>query len=196
MKTKFANFIEHPTKENFLELRNEVINHEDYNPYSNDWNQLTDLLDAERFEEAIEFNTVNLLLSPRAHLYKQYALEKLGNQQHAGIEGMIAHYLMDGIEMTGNGSIESPYLVTSVTDERDMLMRWDEEFASQALTHSNNQSFDIITTASGKEYYFDITDCYRSLQKQDGSNNQTDLMKEIETLLGTKSAKKWWEFWK
>lgn len=196
MKNYLAKFIEEPTKENFLLLRNDIVSDENYNPYSKDWDQLTDLLDAEKYEEAIEFSTVNLFLSPRAHLYKQYAYEKLGNQNYADIEGMIAHRIMDGIEMTGDGTIENPYLVTSIIDESDMLMRWDENFFSQSLKHSNNKSFDIITTVSGKEYYFDITDCYKSLEKNRGSNNRIDLMKEIETLLEEKPTKKWWEFWK
>lgn len=195
MENNFIKFIKDPTVELFLAARADIISHEHYNPYGNHLNELTDLLDAEKYQEAIDLDDINLIMSPRAHLYKSFAQKELNNENLAELEGMIAHLIMDGIEMTGNGTFENPYLVTSVSDERDMLARWDEQFASQSLKHSGDRSFDIITTISGKEIYFDITDCYQRLAKV-RPQGTSDLIQMMEQLTNNRPTKKWWQFWK
>lgn len=163
MENDFFKFITEPSKENFLASRAVVVNHEDYNPYADDIHELQELLDKEMYKEAGEFSTINLILSPRAHLYKRYAFEKLGQERDAEMEHILAVSIMEGIEMTGDGTLENPYIVTRIADERDLLMLLDEEFAGQALSHQNDKTYDIISTVSGKSIYFDITDCYARL---------------------------------
>ena len=196
MENDFFKFIVEPSKENFLAARDTVVRHPDYEPYSDDLDVLEKLLDDGKYEEAAKFNNINLFLSARAHLYKKYANEKLGNEKDAKMEHILAMGIIDGIEMTGDGTLENPYWVLRVSDERDLMLLLEENFASQALSHQNGRSYDIITTVSGKTIYFDITDCYNRMTATYGSGKGSTVMQELEKMANKPSAKKWWQFWK
>ena len=69
MADNFLDFVMNPSREAFLASRGAVVNHEEYNPYSDDTSNLKDLLDAEKYDEVIAYNNINILLSPQgAHL--------------------------------------------------------------------------------------------------------------------------------
>jgi hypothetical protein len=85
-----------------------------------------------------------------------------------------------------------PYLITRMSDERDLLTYLNEEFASQSLVTENNRFYDLITTQSGNRIYFDITTSYTSMQNlvDDGKMDLSFLSEEPV------NEKKWWQFWK
>lgn len=188
-------FINDTTKENFISIQNAVISNSEYHPYSNDLSTVESMLDADKFEDVGDFYNINILLSPRAHLYKNYAFEKLNKENEAKSELILAQKIMEGLSLTGDGSKQSPYLVTRISDEKDMLSYFQEQFASQSLINDNSRYFDCITCQSGKDIYFDITTPYLKMQELMDTG-------KIETPFGSKtknditSTKKWWEFWK
>jgi len=195
MKEGFFDFMMEPSKESFLASRKYIVEHEDYDPYSDDLDELNLLLDQEKYKEASEFSALNLILSPRAHLLKNYALDKLQNEQGAKAEHILAMRIMECIELTGDGSQASSYIVTRISDEKDMLLYLGEAMLSQALQSFENKYFDVITTQSGKTIYFDITDCYTRLpyifEKKKSSESKPDTnQKKSES-----SKKNWWKFW-
>lgn len=196
MENDFFKFIVEPSKENFLAARDIVVRHPDYAPYSDDLDVLEKLLDEEKYAEAVKCNNINLVLSGRAHLYKKYAHEKLNNEKDAKMEHILAMGIIEGIEMTGDGTLENPYWVLRVSDERDLMLLLEDKFAAQALSHQNGRSYDIITTVSGRTIYFDITDCYNRMTATYGSGNRSSIMQELEKIANQPSAKKWWQFWK
>lgn len=165
MTEEFFLFITETTKENFLSSQRAVQMSDDYDPYSNDLDAMTKLLDANKLEETIAFNTVNIILSPRAHLYKSFALEQLGRKEEAKSETILAQKIMEGISITGYGSMRYPYFITQISDERDFLMYIKEEFEKQELMQGDNVVFDKVTCKSGRDVYFDITIPYLRLQK-------------------------------
>ena len=165
MTDDFFKFITETTKENFFRSQRAVQMSDDYDPYSDDLDKMTKLLDANQLEETVAFNTVNIILSPRAHLYKSFALEQLGRAEEAKSESILAQKIMEGISISGYGTMRYPYFVTQISDERDFLMYLKEEFASQELMQGENVVFDKITCKSGKNIYFDITIPYLRLQK-------------------------------
>ncbi|MCX6318500.1 MAG: hypothetical protein NTW29_14505 [Bacteroidetes bacterium] len=63
---------------------------------------------------------------------------------------MIAIKLMEGVSLTGDGSQEKPFLVTSVSDERDFLQLIEEKVESQCLLSVVGKHYDLLTTASGR----------------------------------------------
>lgn len=177
MNTKeFFKFIVESTKENFLKSRESVITHEKYNAYSNDFEVLSKLMEQEKYEEVIAYNEINSLLSPLAHLVKRQAFLQMGEEKQAELELIAAQKILECIELTGEGTLENPYLITNILDERDFLGFLGERFASQVLIQNKEKSYDLITTESGKEIYFDITDAFAKLEK-------------------AKPAKKWWKIW-
>lgn len=192
MTDDFFKFLSETTKENFLASQQIVFSDESYNPYSEDLNILEQQLDNDEFEAVIECVSVNILLSPRAHFYKNYAYTKLGNEQGANAELFLGQKILEAICLTGNGTIEMPYLITRMSDERDLLTYLKEEFASQSLVADNNRFYDLITTQSGKRIYFDITTSYTSMKNlmDDGKMDLSFLSEEPV------NDKKWWQFWK
>lgn len=201
MTDDFFDFLTEPTKEAFLKARNYVIEHEEYNPYSDDTSTLQDLLQKEAFEDVLKYNNINVILSPRVHLMKKYAATQLGKEKEASSEYFLGHRILEGINSTGDGSKENPYLVLRVSDERDFLGFIGEEFKSQALV-KEDKTYDLITTQSGKSIYFDITDSYKKIASfsfsdmlnslGDDEEDEDIQEKKVEVI---EKKKKWWKFW-
>ena len=183
----FFSFMITPDKELFLKSRDIVINHEDYNPYSDDLSEIEKMLDNNDFDKVIEYNNINVLLSPRVHLYKNYALKQMGNEDDAKSELILAQRIVENIALTGNGSMELPYIVTRVSDERDLLNYLEETFRGQSLIFENDIYYDRIDTVSGRQIYFNITDCYLKIK----NTSFDDLLSQIQE----KPKKKWWKIW-
>lgn len=178
----FRNLIENPSAETYHEIRKEITSLPGYDPYSDDIDTLNALLDAEKFQEALEYNNENTMLSARCHLMKSFALKQLGNENDAQSENIIAHQIMEGMAASGDGTLEKPYVIIRISDERDLMMYLGEEFTSQSLSNQNGMMLDILTTASGKQIYFNITDCFIAMQAKLGN-------------MGVETKKKWWKFW-
>lgn len=195
MTDKFFDFIMNTTNENFTSSQKEIFDHSNYNPYSDDLEIIEQFLDKNELDKAVEYNTINVILSPRAHLYKNYALDKMNKEKDAQSELIFAQKIMEGISLTGNGTKEMPYIVTRVSDEKDMLRYFQEEFASQSLVKNESKIFDLIQCQSGKEIYFDITTPYLKMQElMDNGKIESPIQKLINENKSQK--KKWWEFWK
>lgn len=199
MTDDFYAFLKEPTKENFLKAHSYIAQHEDYNPYSNDLNQMEDLLEKNEFQKALDYANINVMLSPRAHLMKKYAATQLENEEAANAEYFLAMRILEGIESTGDGSKEHPYLVLRVNDEGDLLSYLEEEYQVQQLIQEDI-IYDAITTKSGKTIYFDITNCYQKMNTfsmDDFLNNlgisEEDFDENVVTT--SEKKKKWWQFW-
>jgi hypothetical protein len=195
MDKDFFSFVTDTTKENFLAARAKVLADGEYDPYSDDLAKLEKLLDEGKWEEVAATGDINTLLSPRAHLIKQFACSKLDRADAAKAELILAHKILEGIDLTGDGTADYPYIITRVSDERDFLQYIDEQFAGQGLVDMGGKKMDVIRTAAGREIYFDITDCFSRMQVLMGQGRHG-----LEQLLGkptnARPTKKWWQFWK
>ena len=165
MTEDFFNFITDTTKENFVAAQQLVFSDKDYNPYSDDLDEIVELLDNDDFEKVEAWFSVNILLSARAHFYKNYALTQLGKEREAQAELIIGQKILEGISLTGDGTQENPYVVTRISDEQDLLEYLDEEFESQSLVTNNGRFYDLNTTEWGDEIYIAITVPYPKMQQ-------------------------------
>lgn len=95
MTDNFLNFITETTSNNFRSSQNEVFNHPEYNPYSDDIYTIHDCLDKNDFLRAIDTNNINIVLSPITHLLKFYAYEKIGKDKEAQSELFFAQKIME-----------------------------------------------------------------------------------------------------
>lgn len=195
MTDNFFDFILDTTLENFTASQQTIFNHPDYNPYAEDLSTIRGFLDKNELNKAVEFNSINIMLSPRAHLFKQYALEQMNRPKEAQAELILAQKILEGISLTGEGTKEKPYRVTSVSDERDMLNYFEETFAGQSLLRDNGRFLDLIQCQSGEEVYFDITTPYLRMQKLLDSGVMESPIAKKSPPNGA-GQKKWWEFWK
>jgi Domain of unknown function (DUF4919) len=200
MDKEFYDFIKTPNRELFLRSRATVVAHPDYNPYSDDIRKIDDLLAEGKYEEAVAHRNINTVLSARAHLLHAFAFSQIGMEQEERSMSVVGGQLIENILMTGNGSLEHPYIVTRVEDERDVLTALQERATAQALVHENGRYYDRMTTQSGRDIYFDITDVYTKLQKShltidDLLKDMADEEPQKPDTESVRSTKKWWKFW-
>jgi len=172
MQELLLQFVQDPNAENFLALRNSLIESERYDPYSDEMTLVDSLIESEKWSEAQEaLGTAmpNLILSPRAHLMMSFIAEKLDQEMAQKMEGFLASACCQGIVETGDGTKESPYLVTRTSDEYDVLSYLQKEFVEQSLVHVDEKSFDVVKCSDGTELWFDISVCFGKLKdKFDG----------------------------
>ncbi|WP_223601079.1 DUF4919 domain-containing protein [Chryseobacterium sp. GVT01B] len=193
MKTyeKVFEFLTDPTKETFLKCRELVINDPEYDPYSEDIENIQNLLNEGKFEEVIQYVNVNILLSPRAHIYKYFAYKELGDEKGRSIEMTIAQIIFECLERTGDGTKESPYMITRISDERDLARHHlNKQDVSQNLVKDGDKIMDVLTLDDGTQLYFDIKDPYQRLAFSFSKRNEKAESKDEEK----PHKKKWWKF--
>jgi hypothetical protein len=193
MKTyeKVFEFLTDPTKETFLKCRELVINDPEYDPYSEDIENIQNLLNEGKFEEVIPYVNVNILLSPRAHIYKCFAYKELGDEKGKNIEMTIAQIIFECLEKTGDGTKDSPYIITRISDERDLIRHHlNKQDVSQNLVKDGDKIMDALTLDDGTLLYFDIKDPYQRLAFLFSKRNEQAESKDEEK----PQKKKWWKF--
>lgn len=166
LREAFVRMIQTPTQENYLRVREMVLDHETYQPYSQDLSDIGDLMEKGEFQKAqdgLAAAMPNLLLSPRAHIFLSIIARETGSEDAAKMEGHVACACAEGIMATGDGSEEKPYLVVRTSDEYDLVEYLDTEMTGQRLTHKNDRHFDVLTTKDGRELWFDITVAYEKM---------------------------------
>ena len=165
MNESFFDFVKNTTRETFSASQRFVFDHPDYHPYSDDLEIMESFLDNAEYQKTLEHNSINTILSARAHLYKSFAMQELENKDAEKFEMILAHKILEGMSLTGDGSLENAYVVTRISDERDLLRYLQEELVNQQLVQADNRYFDLLECASGKKIYFDITVPYTKMQE-------------------------------
>lgn len=188
-KTVF-DFVADPTKENFLKHRELIITNPDYDPYSDDLEIMEKLYENKEYDKLNYYVTINVLLSPRAHFFKYISLKEIGNEKTAESIVFICHNILNCIEKTGDGTIENPYIVIRVSDEKDLLeLRLSKKYTQQRLIQHEGKYLDVLTLEDDSELYFDITDAYKrsiflSKKRNEQSGNKVEKPKKTN----------WWNF--
>ena len=157
---RFSEYLEDQSGSSYLALRNYILDHEYYDPQARDFDDADKLIDAGKYREAIqvmEGNWPNYLLVPRAHLLVAAAYRKLGEKKMSDMEVIIAGRLLRDIARSGAGTEENPYRVTRVMSQYDLLRKLGERRSSQMTLSRNGRQYDVLTTASGRDIWFDIT---------------------------------------
>lgn len=210
MEDGFYRFVLEPSKEAFLEARRKIVEHKDYDPNSFILDDLSDLLDNEEYVKVVESNDINLLLSPKANLYKRFAHNKLGDERGAQIAEAVTRSILECILLTGKGTKEEPFIVTRVQDEYDLLSFLKEEHIKQSVHKEDGRVYDRIETKSDRIIFFDITDSYAMLSKvnpeefldrifgekedQETGSAQEDESVEKRITPSKPKKKPWWKF--
>ncbi|QIF02155.1 DUF4919 domain-containing protein [Roseimicrobium sp. ORNL1] len=178
LKKLFVEFLQAPTQENFLKVRNAVLATEEFDPYTDAIDGVPKMMEAGELEQALEVMKhalfPNLVLSPGAHLNIAFLLHKLGREKDAAFEHHISQLLQEAIEETGDGTEARPYLVTRTSDEYDYLFAHDLEAKGQALAKSpdGTREHDVLTTKDGGQIWFDVTDIRKVLARRMESDGE------------------------
>jgi len=187
-------FLSEDNLDAFEESRSSILDSAEYNGYSEDASTLGKMLSKGLYQDVVEFDSINVQLSPSAHMFKSEAHQQLGNAGEAVKEAAFAERILIHLKQSGTGTREKPYLITTLSDERDILESLGEDKAGQSLQQDGGKKLDKIDCASGNSFYFNVTACMRSVSGPDALEN---LMKSMEEEFGGNTPpKKWWKFWK
>ncbi len=167
MQRRFRQFVESPTRENFLAVRQAVLRAAPLPIQATDIAELERLLDAEAYDEVlrrVELLPPSKVLSPRIHFLVAEAAEALGDVQTSELERFLFVLSLRGLLATGDGSAAAPYAVCHASDEHDLLECLGLEIASQSLVACDGRWLDQIVCADGREIWFDATPAFRRLK--------------------------------
>ena len=96
-------------------------------------------------------------LSPRLHFYAALAAERLGDAELADLERFVFQACLEGLLATGEGTADSPYLITYLSDEYDLLTALGLEPRSQSLVDRRGLLCDVVKCLDGEEVWFELT---------------------------------------
>ena len=157
---RFVAFVDEPSSERFLFVREQVIGDPLYDPYSDDLRRL------ELFHEVGEFDVVLeeaaalepiWRLSPRLHYLVGTAAMELGDIASAELRKHYSRACMNALIETGDGTPDAPFLVTYLSDEYDLLRYMNAHVQGQQVAELDGAHFDILTT-DDDIFWFDVTD--------------------------------------
>ena len=162
----FSKFVSKPDRDSFLAVHGALVESEQYDPYSNEFEEIEALVADNNFDEACEKlgeAMPNLLLSPRAHLLSSFIAEKRNEKKSVQTAYLIAAACCHGIIATGDGTKAAPYTVTRASDEYDIMQFLEKEFKGQSMYHDGDRHFDLVEFADGSQMWFDISNAYEKL---------------------------------
>ena len=160
MQRQLSAFVDEPSRQTFLAVRDAVLAAAPLPLAATDLAELERLLDSgdpRRVLDRLEAMPPSKVLSPRVHVLAAEAAEALGDVGSGEVERFLFVLCLQGLLATGDGSPAEPYLVCHATDEYDLLEALELEPAGQALVQETGRVCDVLTCTNGREVWFDVT---------------------------------------
>jgi hypothetical protein len=160
MADAFDDFLDRPSTETFLRLRDNVLAAPGYDFYSDGLDELEDLAGADDHAgvlDALPTLMPNWLLSPRVHRLAGVAARQAGDEDRALTEESLARACMTGLLRSGAGTKEKPFRVLHVSDEYDAVEALGKTAAGQRQVVDDDGVYDVLTCADGSELWFDVS---------------------------------------
>lgn len=164
MQRRFTKFVEQPTRENYLAVRDAILRQAPLKLMTTELAELSLLLDEGDFQtvlDRIDALPPSKALSPRIHFLAAEAAELLGDTQAGEVERFLFVLCLKALLSTGRGSESEPYVVCHAADEYDVLEALGLEPAGQELIESDGRVCDLLTCSDGREVWFDVTALFR-----------------------------------
>ncbi|MCE9526118.1 MAG: DUF4919 domain-containing protein [Planctomycetales bacterium] len=160
MQSALRAFVAQPSREHYLAARAELLAASSRSLHAAELDSLSLLADAgdvQGLTESLAQLPPIAALVPRVHYYAALAAEALGDEQDLELERMLLVICLRAILMTGDGSEESPYVVSAASDELDLLDELDLIAASNSLVHRGDSAFDVVRCEDGTDIWFDAS---------------------------------------
>jgi hypothetical protein len=159
VRERFIKFLEEADQAAYRELFDAVTSSDEYDPYARDLQGLDQMVrqgDAAGVLARSEELLPRWVLSPRFHWLRAAAHGQVGDAEEAETDRAIAHALLLGIQGSGDGSEQSPFVVSCLSDEYDLLMCMGKQVRGQGLG-GNGRACDRLTCEDGSVVWFDIS---------------------------------------
>ena len=166
---RFSDFLEDPTADRLVAIREMVTRRVDYQPHvgrsvdssdSGAWTSLSSAFDREDFSTVLELAaslSKPFCLCPRYHMMIGVAALELGDLPRAKHARRAYQACLDGLFETGEGTFAAPYLISYPSDAHEMLAELGVQACRQMLVEAGDARFDVLVDADGEEYWFDAT---------------------------------------
>jgi hypothetical protein len=161
MQRRFTRFVEQPTRDNYLSLRQAILRTTPLPLTSAELTELALLLEAGLAQEVLDRMDAlppSKAISPRVHFLAAEAAEMLGDADTCELERFLFVLCLKGLLATGSGTSADPYFVAHACDEYDILESLGLEAAGQSLVEKGPRIYDLILCTDGREMWFDVTD--------------------------------------
>jgi hypothetical protein len=160
MQRRLMQFVESPTRETYLAVREAALAETPLPIAATDLASLADLLEAEAHDELlarIDALPASKVLSPRVHYLAAEAAEALGDLDTVELERFLFVVCLRGLLATGDGTRHAPYSVCHATDEHDLLETSGLAAARQQVVEHEGALCDVVTCTDGREVWFDVS---------------------------------------
>jgi hypothetical protein len=151
----------------FLQQRERLITGKLFQGISSCYAEMQSSFKSGQWENVIteyRSNTHTLKLSSSSHKMLSMAHLKLGDTKMATQEERQSEYLLTQLLATGNGTLDEPYLICTMSDEQDILRQLGLESFNQKSTRHNGKMLHIIEVENGTEIAFDVTHLQRFIR--------------------------------
>jgi hypothetical protein len=160
MQRQLTAFVERPSRETYLAVRDAVLREAPLPIVAADLAELDRLLDQEEYDavlDRIDALPVSKVLAPRVHYLAAEAAAGRRDAEAIELERSLFVLTLQGLLATGDGTRDNPYIVCHATDEYDVLAALGREAARQSLVGLGSKLFDVLTCDDGREVWFDVT---------------------------------------
>ena len=161
LQDALESFLQQPTPARFVVVRDFVIGEIDYRPCPLTLVELTNLLRDAEYDQLlrrIETLMPAWAICPRVHFLAGCAAQAVGDCEEVELCRFLSSTCIQGIRNSGDGSRRRPWLVTYPSDVQDCLASLALSVTSQRLVEGDDALFDVVTTAGGNSYWFDVTE--------------------------------------
>lgn len=171
-------FFDSPTIGEFEMLQKKVFASNDYDPNASQLQQTEISLATQsptRALESLSELSNDYQICPRFHYVEARIRESLGEvvEMRASIERLRA--CIGAIVESGEGSQESPFKITFLTDADDVVRSFGERKRYQQPVLSGGKQLDVITAHSGVEFWFDVTELAQRVEQNAQSASEAQL---------------------
>lgn len=160
MQSALRAFVAQPSRENYLTARAELLATSSRSLEAAELDSLSLLADAgdvKGLSAALDHLPPIAALVPRVHYYAALAAEARGDDEDLELERMLLVICLRALLMTGDGSEDSPYVISAVTDEFDLLDELDLMPVSTSLIHRGDAPFDVVKCEDGTIVWFEAS---------------------------------------
>ncbi|MEZ6104095.1 MAG: hypothetical protein R3E01_34575 [Pirellulaceae bacterium] len=166
MHKAYESFLINPTADGYLRLRKKIVANRSLSRHWEELAQVARLMRRGAFDDVLAAGEAMFpawMLSPRWHYYMGLAALRLHDGESAEIERFELQSCLVGLLATGDGTPESPYLATYLSDAQDVaralrLTPKDIQTIALGPEHPDDaRYFDVVTCSRGRELYFDAT---------------------------------------
>jgi len=150
-------FYERPSRERYLAARKRVIERADFDPADDRLRRLQLAMQHGDFHRAVSLTDRMMptwALSPQVHALAAIAELECGEMDDAELSRFMHHACLEGLLATGDGTPQSPYVVTYASDEQELLQLLGLESLGQSLVETGEGCFDVHCLACGGEVWF------------------------------------------